>query len=261
MKKVRIAAAAGAAVLAVSGTAAIAQTPPPEPFTGISGTVSPGSGGSAKKPKNGEVGLTFTLNPQAKKTVSEIHYFLPKNVVLNGKGFKFCTAAKILRDGADSCPKGSEIGTGTADVAVGPGPTSIDPFQVRVFAAAAKKLALSLSGPVEGVPPFEAKIVKSGGSFGQRIDITVPSEAQKNAGLFVYLTGIETTIGGAKSTKKVTVKKNGKKRKVKKTFYFASLTGCPSDGTHDAAVSLDFVANDAGGAGTAGPAQTTVGCS
>lgn len=259
MKKVRIAAFAGAATLALA-VPALAQTPP-EPFTSVSGTVSPASGGSAKKPKNGEVGLTFTLNPQSKKTVSNIHYLLPKNIVLNGTGFKTCTAAKILAEGESACPKGSQVGSGTADVALGPVPSPIGAFDTKVFVAGPKKIAISLTGPVEGVPPFEAKIVKSGGTYGQRLDITVPSEAQKNAGLFVYLTGIETNIGGAKTTKKVTVKKGGKKKKVKKTFYFAGLTGCPTDGTHDAAVSIDFVANDAGGAGTAGPATTTVDCS
>jgi len=254
LKKVRIAAAAGTVVaLAVSGTVAVAQPPPPSPFTAVSGSVTPKAGGSKKKPRNAKVGFNFALEPTQKKTLSKIHYYLPKNIVVSGKGFKFCTAAKINAKGAGSCPAASKVGTGRADVALGPLPSPIGFFEVSVFAAAKNKLALSLSGPVEGIPAFTANIVKSKNrAYGQQIDITVPPEAQKNAGLFVYTTGINNLLGG----KSATIRKNGKKKKV----YFVSTTGCPKSGTHAAAVSVDYLANDAGPAGSTQLATSSSPC-
>ena len=52
-----------------------------------------------------------------------------------------------------------------------------------------------------------------------------------------------------------------KKKKVKVTYNYASLTGCPSSGSHTAAVQLLYAANDTGPAGQSDLQKVTTACS
>ena len=77
--------------------------------------MTPASGGTKKKPKNGSANVSFTVNREANVTADQIVFLLPQNFKLSGMGFKYCPASKINDGGTiDDCPKGSKVGTGSA---------------------------------------------------------------------------------------------------------------------------------------------------
>lgn len=246
MHKVALLGLASAAMLAMPAVA-VAQTPPEPLVVQVEGNVTPTEGGSKKKPKNGKIRLAFTANQESRKTVEDIIFYTPSNLKLSGKGFKFCSAGKINSQGADDCPKKSKVGVGSATAVLGPNQDPVS-FDVDVYLGSPNELALYLQGrELQDVNvAFVAPITAAGKPFGQKIAVRVPEAVQQPApGLYSYITGVDTTIGGVKS--KRTIKKKGKKRK--KTVYFASLTGCPNTGVHDLGVQLKWVTNDAGDAG------------
>ncbi len=255
MKKVRTVALAGAAMLALT-VPAVAQTP--DRITSASLKITPAKGGTAKKPKNGKLTVTFAVDPTSRTTADRINFFVPKNLKLSGAGFPACSAERINLEGIGACSSRSLVGTGRAEVSVGSTaaagpPASVGAYDVDVYAGGKSKLALYLSGGPAEVEAFDAPITKGGGKYGQKIGVVIPETAQSTAGLDVYLTNLTTTIGGKKST----VRKGGKKR----TVFFASLTGCPKNGRHLGAVNLSFVANQSSTAsGTSNTAQGTSAC-
>lgn len=243
------------ALLAVTGVALAQYALPVINFTGV---VTPAKGGTKKKPKNAKLRVAFTVNKESHKTLSSITYFVPANVKLSGTGFRYCPSTKINASGEASCPKGSKIGSGTATAVLGPQQTPLN-FTVNVYAGSKNEIAIALKGAVNIA--FRAPITSAGTPYGQKIAVAIPASVQSPApGLYSYVTGVNTTIGG-KFVKTVTKKVHGKKRKVKQTYFFDSLTGCPKDGTHHLGVQLGYAANDAGPAGTSPVVQGTSDCS
>jgi hypothetical protein len=236
----------GLAILAPLAMTSTAMAQVADPVITPSASVTPTKGGTKKKPKNAKVRLAFTVNKEARKTLSGINYFVPSNLKLSGKGFPSCSASKINAKGEAACAKGSKVGAGTATAVLGPGQQPLN-FTVNVYSGGNAELALSLKGAVDIA--FKAPIVKAGSPYGQEIKVTIPASVQSPApSLYSYVTSVDTTIGG-KFTKKVTKKVHGKKKKVKVTYSYASLTGCPTSGAHTAGVQLLYAQNDTGPAG------------
>jgi hypothetical protein len=248
LKKLGMLGLALAALLALA-TVAFAQQAPLS--VQIDGAIKPTKGGKKKKPKNARLQLKFSVNPDSRRTVSTITFYVPRNVKLSGKGFRFCPASQINSQGEGSCPKGSKVGSGTATALLGP---TLLPqnFTVGVYAGSKNELALALTGTISIA--FRGLINKAGLPFGQKLTVDIPPQVQQPApGLFSYITGVDTTIKAKGKAKK----KKGKKRKKR---YFASLTGCPKDRTHDVGVQLTYVQNDAGAAGVSDQFRSTVAC-
>jgi hypothetical protein len=255
LKKLAIIGFALAALLAMTAVA-VAQVA--EPVITPTANVTPTNGGTKKKPKNAKIRLAFTVNKESRKTLSGINYYVPANITFSGKGFPSCSASKINSSGEGSCPKGSKVGSGTATAVLGPSQQPLN-FTVNVYSAGNSALALALKGAVEIA--FAAPITPSSSPYGQKLAVTIPASVQSPApGLYSYVTSVDTTIGGTYS-KKVTKKVNGKKKKVKVTYRYASLTGCPSSGAHTAAVQLLYQKNDTGEAGESPIVPTTSDCS
>ena len=254
MKKLAITGLAVLAPLAMTSTA-LAQVA--DPVITPSANVTPSKGGTKKKPKSAKVRLAFTVNKEAKKTLSGINYFVPANIKLSGKGFPKCSAETINGKGEASCPKGSKVGAGTATAVLGPGQQPLD-FTVNVYSGGKSELALALKGAVEIA--FKAPIVKASSPYGQQIKVSIPPSVQSPApSLYSYVTSVDTTIG-ATATKKVTKKVKGKKKKVKVKYFYASLTGCPKSGSHTAGVQLLYAQNDSGPAGQSDIKTVTQSC-
>src|SRR5215216_7028089 len=114
--------AALAAVLSIAvASVAVAQNPDPSATApDVKATVSPAKTGTKTKPKNSTLKL-FVKNNRTDATVDTITVNVAKNVKLNGKGFKFCSASKLNSQGKTACPAGSKAGSGTANAVVGAG--------------------------------------------------------------------------------------------------------------------------------------------
>ena len=255
MRKLAIIGLTLTALFAVTGVA-LAQFA--VPVIGFTGAVTPTKGGTKKKPKNAKLNVAFTVNKESHKTLSSITYFVPANVKLSGTGFKYCPATKINASGETSCPKGSKIGSGTATAVLGPQQTPLN-FTVNVYAGGKSEIAIALKGAVNIA--FKAPITSASAPYGQKIAVSIPASVQSPApGLYSYVTGVSTTIGG-KFVKTVTKRVHGVKKKIKTTYNFDSLTGCPSSGLHKLGVQLGYAANDAGPAGSSDVISGTSACS
>ena len=238
-------------VTLIAAAVAIAQVAPQLTIT--EAKLTPASGGTAKKPKNGSANVSFTVNRDANVTADQIVFLLPKNFKLSGDGFKYCPASKINNGGTiDDCPTGSKVGSGSAVAYAGS--TRID-YVISIFAASKNSIMMYLDGNVT-VPALEGIISKAGSTdagggltFGQKITIDIPEQVQKPIpGLYSAITEVKAKLGPATGKKKVTKKvrvrgKLVKKRVTVKTF-FAGVNGCPSDDkTHDFGVRLRYVPN------------------
>jgi hypothetical protein len=246
LKRLAITGLALAVTLAVAAVAVAQYALPVLNIT--EAKVTPASGGTKKKPKNATVNVAFTVNRESNSTADQIVFNLPANIKLSGKGFKYCPATKINSPGADggvkNCPVKSKVGTGTAVAYAGN--TRID-YAITIFAGSANEIAMNLAGNVT-VPALRGIISAAGAPYGQKITIDIPKQVQQPIGnLYSAITSVSAKIGPA--TGKVTatkkVRRNGKlvKKKYKKTVYFAGLTGCPTDKSHDLGVRLRFVPN------------------
>jgi hypothetical protein len=246
LKRLAIIGLALAATLAVAAVA-VAQYVLPV-LTITEAKITPTSGGSKKKPKNATANVSFTVNRESNSTADQIVFNLPANLVLSGKGLKYCPASKINSPGADggvkNCPAKSKVGTGSAVAYAGN--TRID-YTITIFAGSKNEIAMNLAGNVT-VPALRGVISAAGAPYGQKITIDIPPQVQRPiAGLYSAITEVKAKLGPATgkvtATKKVRVKGKLKKKKFKKTVFFASLTGCPKDKTHDFGVRLHFVPN------------------
>jgi hypothetical protein len=208
----------------------------------INGTLSvtPTKGGSAKKPKNALLDTRFTVNAESRSTIRRIEYTIPKNIKLNGKGFKRCTSDFINANGDTNCPKGSKVGTGAA-TAVLSGTGGQLNFDVDIYVEANKTLALYLQTSL-------FNIAIPGEITNNQVNVDIPERVQRPvSGLYAYVTSVDAFLGKqpgipAITTIKKKVRKNGKKKTVKVKQPFASLTGCPTGG-HTGGVKVFLVPN------------------
>jgi hypothetical protein len=194
-----------AALTAVAFAAvAYAQTPGAE----MTVSVSPSKAGTKKKPKDVVVDLEI-VNSDFTQTASRLEIWLPKNVKIDTAGFKRCSVAVLGNTGPSGCPRGSKVGSGSADaragVNVSPTPATL-PFLVNAFVTGKNSIAFHLQqedGEIVAVAP--AKISRASGKYGQKLDVTIPEEPaqQYPAGLYNGLEKLETVLGSKKRGKSV----------------------------------------------------------
>lgn len=242
MRKLAIVALTAMTALAC---AAVAMAQSAAPTIDATLSITPENAGTKAKPANALVEAVFNINQESESTLRRIEYTIPKDVKLNGKGFKTCSEETIGSEGESACPKGSKVGTGAATALLGPNKTPIE-FNVGVYVASAKALTLSLTSSVVPQVVFTAQI------NGQVVGFDIPTTVQQPVpNLYSYVTSVTARLGkqeGVPATTKVKktvkVKKNGKTKKKKKTVTvpFASLVGCPSGG-HQGSVKA-FLANN-----------------
>ena len=226
MRKYLIAAFAAVLSLAVAGVA-LAQNPDPSSTApDVKATISPAKAGKKSKPKNSTLKL-FVKNNRTDATVSSITVLVAKNIVLNGKGFKFCTAAKLNAQGKTACPAGSKAGSGTAHAVVGPGRA---PIAFTVDAYVGSKNSIIFYTQQKGGTVRKAltgKVSKSSGKYGSKIVIKIDEDLQQPApSVYSSLVDLNTTI----------------KAKRGKHFLVAS-NGCPKDKKHRFGVKFGFTPN------------------
>jgi hypothetical protein len=207
--------------LAVAGVA-VAQTST-DPDVDVS--VSPTKAGKKKKPKNSTLKL-FVKNNRTDATVDTITVSVDKNVKLNGKGFKYCSASKINAEGDDGCPSGSKAGSGTANAVAGAGRAPVK-FTVDAYVGSKSSVIFyvqQVGGTVRKA--LTGKISKASGKYGQKIVIKIDPDLQEPApSVFTSLVDLRTTIKG----------KKGKN-------YLVSTTGCKSK-KHNFGVKFGFAPN------------------
>ena len=226
MRKYLIAALAAVLSLAVAGVA-LAQNPDPSTTApDVKATVSPAKAGKKSKPKNSTLKL-FVKNNRTDATVSSITVFVAKNIKLNGKGFKFCTAAKLNAKGKTACPAGSKAGTGTSNAVVGPGRAPIK-FKVDAYIGSKSSIVFyvqQVGGTVSKA--LTGKVSKASGKYGSKIVIKIDEDLQQPApNVFSSLVDLNTTIKA----------KRGK-------HFLVSSTGCPKDKKHRFGVKFGFTPN------------------
>jgi hypothetical protein len=221
--------AALAAVLSVTLAAvAIAQNPDPSATApDVKVTVSPAKAGTKKKPKNSTLKL-LVKNNRTDATVDSITVNIAKNVKLNGKGFKFCSAAKLNTSGKTACPAGSKAGSGTANAVVGAGRAPIK-FTVDAYVGSRSSIIFYVQQVAPGTvrKALTGKVSRASGKFGSKIVIKIDEDLQQPApNVFSSLVDLNTTIKA----------KRGKN-------YLVSSTGCPRDGKHRFGVKFGFAPN------------------
>ncbi|MDX6724162.1 MAG: hypothetical protein QOD73_2566 [Solirubrobacteraceae bacterium] len=212
MRKYLIAALAAVLSIAVAGLA-LAQDPAPSTTApDVTATISPAKVGTKKKPKNSTLKL-FVKNNKTDATVQTITVFIDKKIKLNGKGFKYCTAATLNGKGQTACPAGSKAGSGTAHAVVGPGHSPVA-FTVDAYVGS-KSSVIFYTQQVGGTvrKGLVGKVSKASGKYGSKIVITIDPDLQQPApNVFSSLVDLKTTLKA----------KKGK-------HYLISSTGCPSD--------------------------------
>jgi hypothetical protein len=226
LRKYLIAAFAAVLSLAVAGVA-LAQNPDPSATApDVTATVSPAKAGKKSKPKNSTLKL-FVKNNRTDATVSTITVFVAKNIVLNGKGFKFCTAAKLNAQGKTACPAGSKAGSGTAHAVVGPGHVPLK-FTVDAYVGSKNSIIFytqQVGGTVRKA--LTGKVSKASGKYGSKIVIKIDEDLQQPApGVYSSLVDLNTTMKA----------KRGK-------HFLVSSNGCPKDKKDRFGVKFGFAPN------------------
>jgi hypothetical protein len=242
LRKSLIAALAAALSIAVASLA-LAQSPDPSTTApDVTATVSPAKAGKKKKPKNSTLKL-FVKNNKTDATVDTITVFIGKNVKLDGKGFKYCTADTLNGKGQTACPAGSKAGSGTAHAVVGPGHSPVA-FTVDAYVGSKSSIIFytqQVGGTVR--KGLVGKVSKASGKFGSKIVITIDPDLQQPAtNVYSSLVDLKTTIKA----------KKGK-------HFLVSSTGCPSDKKHRFGVKFHFNPNStfpATGSSVTGPADS-----
>jgi hypothetical protein len=213
-----------AAVAACVAVGALAVSAPAQAPTGIELKVNlkPSKAGTKRNPRNTKIHFV-TTNKDVSQTASRIKIWIADTLKLSNKGFPKCSMA-VLGDparGPDSCPKGSEVGGGSAlaraGVNVNPTNPPQLPFDVRAFVTGKSSLVFHIRSTqpgIEIVALTPAKLKKASGKYGQLLDVTIPREpAQFYLGQYNGLEQLDVTIG-AKRGKNMLVSSIGcKKRK------------------------------------------------
>ncbi len=222
MRKSTLIVAVAALAALVPVTSAVAS---PSTFQRFSAKVS-GKAGTNSKPKSvgaylrpyyvvGKAGGPANTGNQNSGALLEAPFatafanvYLPKQLTFSTAGFPACSESMIL-SAPDSCPKGSEIGSGAAagfarNAPVSPlGQYVLDlPFTVRVFISSAGKnaVALRLFNTVTSGVIIDGVVSKASGSaaksYGSRLRFTIPH------GLIEPLPGIIAQLSDFSATLK-----------------------------------------------------------
>lgn len=222
-----------------------------------SGTVklTPSKAGTKRKPAAVAVRATIQTNvEQSRVSANEIVLLQPRQLVFDGRGLAardYCSVERINADGPDSCSRRAEIGAATGnstDAVLYPALTPVR-FKVRVFLAAADRLAVHLASETRGINIQQAihgRVIREGGA--QRIAIEIPPELiQPIPGLY---SGIKTV--------RIAIRRMwlGKGRR---RHPLLGLTGCPAGGL-PFTVRVNLVPNPAPPAAPSAEGGATAAC-
>lgn len=196
------------AVAALTAIAFAAVAYAQEPGAEMTVSVSPSKAGTKKKPKDVTVALEI-VNSDFTQTASRIEIWLPKNVKLDTTGFKRCSVAILGNTGPSGCPSGSKIGAGDADARAGVNVTAtppVLPFAVNAFVTGKNSIAFHLQqedGDIVAVAP--AKLSKTSGKYGQKLDVAIPEEPaqQYPTGQYNGLEKLSVLLGSKKKNKSI----------------------------------------------------------
>jgi hypothetical protein len=220
------------AVLGIAATAAYAAT-----TIDTSGSVS-ATGGSKKKPKSGGLKFGFTVtDPSGTQPAPLKDYSIAfEGGRMNLQIMKSCSAAKInaANQGDDSvCPKGSKIGAGSLDVAVGATGDAVAnaipcKASLTLYAAGKGHASLFVESTLANCPAavhqaIDMKYFTKNGASG--LSFEVPNELRHQIGLDLTVVKTDVTIPKV-------VKKKGKKK-----VGLLESTGC-TDGQRDLVVTF-----------------------
>ncbi len=232
MKKYLVAVFAITLMAAVAAVAVAQQSQYPLPVLTFDASVTPTKAGTKKKPKNSKIRLSMAIQKEARVTADQLVFNLPNHVRVSGKGFNYCPSTELdTTKDPNKCPKGSKVGTGTATAAFGPSLTPIN-FDVTIFAGSRNELGIFLQAKGFGIQKAIRGVVsRSGSPYFQKLTIDIPPELQKQLGAFVYLTGLNATVGATNG-------KSGKKRRA-----LVTTVGCPGDKVHRFEARVRFVDN------------------
>jgi hypothetical protein len=164
----------------------------------ITAKLTPTKAGTKKKPKNAKLTLSVKNN-QNDATVDTIVVNLGKQLKLDGKGFKYCTASTLNAQGKTACPSGSKAGGGTASAVVGPDHVPLN-FTVDAYVGS-KKTIIFYTQQVGGTvrKALVGTVSKGSGKFGSKISIKIDPDLQQPApGVFSSLVGLDTTLSAKK---------------------------------------------------------------
>ena len=221
MRKYLIAAIAVLTSLALASVALAQSATAPT----VDAKTSPTKAGTKKKPRNVTLNLAVKNN-RNDATVNKITVFVDKNVKLNGKGFKYCTAKTLNSKGQSACPKGSKAGSGVAHAAAGPGRLRTT---LTVDAYVGSKSSVVFYVQLQGSTIRKAltgKISRASGKYGQKIVIPIDPVLHPPAkSVYSALLDLQTTIKA----------KKGK-------HFLVSTVGCKSK-KQSYGVKLDFAPN------------------
>ncbi len=193
-------------------------------------TVKKSKAGTKQKPKDATLRLEIS-NEDFTQTASRIEIWLGKTVILDHRAAKKkCSIGTLSSGGPSKCPAASRIGKGKATARAGVNRSSnppVLPFDLTAFQTGKKSIAFYLkqsNGNIVAVAP--GKISKASGTYGTKIDVSIPAEPaqQYPAGVYNGLEKIDVTIGSTKKGKSVikTVGCKKKKHNFKTTIHFVA---------------------------------------
>ena len=202
-----------------------------------------GQGGHEEEAQELDAQAVRQEQPDRRDGRHDHRQLLGKNVKLDGKGFKYCTANTLNGKGQTACPAGSKAGSGTAHAVVGPGHAPVG-FTVDAYVGSKNSIIFytqQVGGTVR--KGLVGKVSKASGKFGSKIVITIDPDLQQPAtNVYSSLVDLKTTIKA----------KKGK-------HFLVSSTGCPSDKKHRFGVKFHFNPNStfpATGSSVTGPADS-----
>ena len=167
---------------------------------GIQAKLAKSKAGTKKKPRNvGSLTVTTTTTPAPGEagtfaTTTAVIFF-DKNLVFGGAKFKSCSATGAA---TDNCPRGSRVGSGTANAQASVG--GPEALTVKAYNSAhGKTLYLHVQGStplqIDGI--LTGKLRKASGKFGKKLVVTIPQNLQQPlTGVFGTLTSFITKVGG-----------------------------------------------------------------
>jgi hypothetical protein len=168
-------------------------------------------------------------------TRAVIHF--DRNLVFNASKFPKCSQAVVQSDDS-KCPRGSKVGSGSAQSTLfsGNNPSGNPAPRVTAYNGARNKLFLLV---VNQSPAVRAVMVGSlktdTGKYGRKLDVAIPTVLQNGGlpGLTITLTRFQTSVGGTfRGTPFVALRGcSGGKLNYKGDFTFRDNTGVVSTKT------------------------------
>jgi hypothetical protein len=205
MRKLVIAAVACAALV----VAGVVQAQSGNVVQTMTVKVKPAQAGSKKKPRGVSLDITTLLSTRDGSKASPA----TRTVVSFAKGFKFnsakfptCNQTSLEQNGPQACPKGSQVGKGSAIVDARPLITQPINGTTLGFNAKGNTILLYtvVTNPITISTTLVGKLKKASGKYGTKLDVTIPP--------LPTVPGLpNATITKFQLTAKATIKKGKKK--------------------------------------------------